>query len=192
MKKFFKFGCGGLIALFGLLMILGALLGNKNNEDSDVEKITTSLEGSQKENDSAVEKEKKKGIGEELSIGKVVFKVNSIEETNIVTAGNGVFKYEPSGDGAVFFIVNLTVRNDGNELINTDSSFFKLVSDSGVEYTPSTVITADEKFFLFDGINPGLSKTGSVLFEVPAGLTGLDLKVKTGLWGSKSGVIKLN
>lgn len=101
-------------------------------------------------------------------------------------------KYKPDAEGAVFLNVNVTVRNDGTELINTDSSFFKLISSNGAEYSPSSIIVADDKYFTYEGINPGLALTGNVVFEVPPGLTGLDLKVQTGFWGTETGMINLN
>ncbi|MDI2588042.1 DUF4352 domain-containing protein [Psychrobacillus sp. NEAU-3TGS] len=188
MKKFFKIGCLGIIVLFILLIIIGALLGddsqNKNGDSSEKEKFAENIE--------TTAEVKNISIGDDLSVGKVVFKVNSIEETKQITAGNGMFKYSPEAEGAVFLIVNVTVKNDDVEMIQTDSSFFKLIAENDAKYSPSRILVADDKYFVYEGINPGLSLTGNIVFEVPSGLTGLDLQVKLGNWGSKSGLINLN
>jgi len=194
MKKFFKFGCGGIVALIVLLIIVGALVGEDNKDSSNKEKVPASTTASDEgKKDQPVKEEiEKVGIGEELTVGKVTFKVNSMEEVNEISAANGYMKYKPDAEGAVFLNVNVTVRNDGTELINTDSSFFKLIAANGAEYSPSSIIVADDKYFAFEGINPGLALTGNVVFEVPPGLTGLDLQVQTGFWGTETGTIKLN
>lgn len=184
MKKFFKIGCLGFIALFVLLIIIGALIGDDVKENTNKVKSNDSIE-------TTAEVENIK-IGDELSVGKVVFKVNSIEETNEITAGNGMIKYSPDAEGATFFIVNVTVKNDDTEMIQTDSSFFKLIAENDAKYSPSMILVADDKFFVYEGINPGLALTGNVVFEVPSSLTGLDLQVQTGFWGTESGIINLN
>lgn len=193
MKKFFKFGCGGIVALFVLLIIIGALLGDDSKKATEKEKepvsATTKDDGKKEE---STNENKKVSIGQELTVGKVTFKANSIGETNEISAAGGYMKYKPEAEGAVFLNVNVTVRNDGTESINTDSSFFKLIASNGAEYSPSSIIVADDKYFLYEGINPGLALTGNVLFEVPAGLTGLDLQVQTGFWGTETGIINLN
>lgn len=194
MKKFFKFGCGGLIALFILLVIIGSLLGEDNQDTKDKEKEpATTTTNTDSNNDVQQNKEEKNvNIGEELKVGKVTFKVNSIAEVNEISAANGYMKYTPDADGAVFLNVNVTVKNDGSEMIQTDSSFFKLKASNGASYAPSTIIVADDKYFVYEGINPGLALTGNVVFEVPAGLTDLDLQVQTGYWGTETGLINLN
>lgn len=192
MKKFFKIGCGSLVGLFVLLMIIGALVGNDDQSSSGKKSESGAANNSEKAESIDKEENKKVGIGEELKVGKVIFKVNSINEVNEISAANGYMKYTPDADGAVFLNVNVTVKNDSTEMIQTDSSFFKLIAANGAEYAPSSIIVADEKYFTYEGINPGLALTGNVVFEGPSGLTGLDLKVQTGFWGTETGTINLN
>lgn len=191
MKKLFKFGCGGIIGLFILLVIIGSLLGDDNQGTKEKEKEPSTTTNSDSNKDIQDE-EQNVNIGEELKVGTVAFKVNSIAEVNEISAANGYMKYTPDADGAVFLNVNVTVKNDGSEMIQTDSSFFKLKTSNGASYTPSTIIVADDKYFVFEGINPGLALTGNIVFEVPAGLTDLDLQVQTGYWGTETGLINLN
>ena len=187
MKKILKFGCGGLVTLFVLLVIIGFLVGDSEQSNTD-----SNNKSNNDQTEPVVEETKNVGIGEELAVNKVTFKVNSLNEVNEISAANGYMKYTPDAEGAVFLNVNVTVRNDGNEMIQTDSSFFKLKTSTGAEYSPSTIIVADDKYFTFEGINPGLALTGNVVFEVPPGLTGLDLQVQTGFWGTETGIINLN
>lgn len=197
MKKFLKIGCGSVVGLFVLLVLIGSLLGDDNSNNpsnNSSDKATQSQENKKQENkkQESEKKDKLVGISEELKVGDVVFKVNKIEEVNSISAANGYMKYTPDAEGAVFLKVNVTVKNTGKEMINTDSSFFKIITSDGVEYSPSTIIVADEEYFLFEGINPGLAQTGNVVFEVPSGLKGLNLQVQTGFWGTEKGIINLN
>lgn len=198
MKKLFKFGCGSIAALFILVIIIG-VFGETDNQTSEKETNNTSevkqeTIDKQPQESQIQEKEEKKevGIGEELTVGDVIFKVNSMKEVSSISAADGFMKYTPDAEGAVFLKINVTVKNNGSEMIQTDSGYFKLISSDGTEYSPSTIIVADENYFTFEGINPGLALTGNVVFEVPKGLTGLDLRVQTGFWGTKTGLIRLN
>lgn len=191
MKKVFKFGCLGIIGVIVLLLIIG-MLATKDAPKTPATSTPQEQGKGETEGDKAEEKaEEKAKIGDELQVGKVTFKVNGIEEVNQITAGKGMFKYTPDSEGAVFLIVNITVKNDDTSMIQTDSSFFKLNAASGAQYSPSTILVADDKFFTFEGINPGLALTGNVVFEVPSGLTDIDLRVQTGLWGTENGLINL-
>lgn len=184
MKKFFLIGCGGLFgAIFG---------GDEKNSSSNKGEKTIETSSDNKTPDVAKEKESIVGIGQELAVNKVSFTVNSIGETDKITAGNGMLVYKTDAEGAVFLNVNVTVKNNGTEMIQTDSGFFKLKTKDGATYSPSTIVVSDDKYFLYEGINPGLALTGNVVFEVPAGITGLDLQVQTGFWGTETGVINLN
>lgn len=192
MKKFFKIGCGSLIALFVLIIALGIIGANGDGDSNDKTPASNAEGGKSSKKDDTTKEVKKIGIGEELTVGKVTFKINSIEEVQKISAANGLMEYKPDAEGAVFLTINATVRNDGTDMIQTDSSFFKLIAENGANYSPSTIIVADDKYFTFEGINPGLSLTGNVVFEVPSGLKGLEVQVQTGFFGTETGLIKLN
>ena len=169
MRKILKASFWGIIAL----VILGAIVASFGNDEPTSTTLTSSngLETAQntdsedkKATGESKEEAKLAKIGEELQVGDVVFKVNEISTTKRID--DGPFYYEPETEGSIFFLVNVSVTNKGNEMINTDSSFFKL-KKGDTTYSPTTLITSDDQFFLFEGINPGLTKTGLVSFEVP-------------------------
>lgn len=196
MRKVLKTGFLGIVAL----IVLGIIVANMGSdetstspENSNTETTQASLteedtEKQQKEKQEQKEEKKMAGIGEELQVGDVVFKVNEVSTTKRID--DGPFYYEPNAEGSVFFLVNVSVTNKGNEMINTDSSYFKL-KKGDVTYSPTTLITSDDQFFLFEGINPGLTKTGFVVFEVPEGEKEFVLNVQTGFWGTEQGQIQL-
>ena len=132
---------------------------------------------------------KKANIGDELRVRDVIFKVNEVSTTTEINDGQFI-SYKPNNDGAIFYLVNITIRNAGQESITTDTSFFELHKDK-IKYSPSRIITADSGFFYYEGINPGLSQTGSVTFEVPQKESGFVLQVQTGMFGTEKGEINL-
>jgi len=136
------------------------------------------------------------GISVPATIADVSFTVNSVEETKEISSGN---KYIDSATTeGKFIVVNVTVKNDKKEAITINSSFFKLITNSGVEYDPNTdgkvmmAMMEEENFFL-QQVNPGLSKTGKVVFEVGSDLdlNATVLRGQTGFWGTETVEISL-
>lgn len=130
------------------------------------------------------------GIGEVVKVGDVEFTVN---KTSTAKSVGGQFGSKAQG---TFLLVNVTVKNVGNESITTDSSFFKLKAgektyeaDSGA----SIDVDNDLKFFL-QQVNPDLANTGTVVFDVTDEVIAnpdLMLQVQTGFWGTETGEIKI-
>ncbi|GAS84168.1 DUF4352 domain-containing protein [Paenibacillus amylolyticus] len=184
MKKFFKIGCLGFIGLIVLGVIGSMLSSNDKTADTAASKPASTA---QKETKEEV---KLAGIGDELKVGDVVFKVNKVSTKNEIKEGQ-ILSYKPSSDGSVFLVVNATLKNEGKQMITTDSSFFQLKKGE-VTYAPTTMISVSNKIFMYDGINPGLSQTGNVVFEIPEDLNDFELSVQTGFWGTEQGQIKIN
>ncbi|KAF0821269.1 DUF4352 domain-containing protein [Cytobacillus firmus] len=194
MKKFFKFGCLGFIALI-ILGVIGAAL-------SDGDEKTSTEPKSQEETKSDKPKEKKAEpkiakIGETSTVADVGFTVQSVEETQEIDSGND-FIDNATTDGK-FIIADVKIDNEKKEALTINSSFFK-IKVNGAEYEPVTdgeVIMAmgdaGTDFFL-QQINPGLSKSGKVVFEVPADvdLSKAILHCQTGAFGTETTEIKLS
>lgn len=187
MFKTLKIGCLGIIMLFVVLIIIGIIAGSNDSTTTKKTPVSGEVEtGATKDK----KKEKNYKIGDSVRVGDVVFKVNKVSTTNKITAGDGFMTYKPEAEGSEFLIVSLSVKNAGKKMITTDSSYFQIIKD-GAQYSPSTVIVSDDKFFLYDGINPGLTQKGNILFEIPKDLKGLKLNVQTGFWGTETEVINL-
>ncbi|WP_052099064.1 DUF4352 domain-containing protein [Paenibacillus stellifer] len=189
MKKFFKIGCLGFIALIVLVILIGVLTKDKDSSSGTTAKSNTGTSSVETKDTKKEEAKKLAKKGEELQVGDVVFKVNKVTTTKKIKDGD-FLSYSPQAEGSVFLVVNITVKNVGKEMITTDSSFFQLKKDE-VTYNPSTLITSSGDYFLYDGINPGLAQTGNVVFEIPENLTGFILNVQTGFWGTEQGEIEL-
>jgi len=97
-------------------------------------------------------------------ISDVAYKVESIQYAKTVA--------DYTSQSGQYAVVEITVTNDSNKAVTINDSDFKyMISDN--EYEKDATVTAyyDNGFFL-ENINPGMSKTASVVYEVPAKLSG--------------------
>lgn len=130
------------------------------------------------------------GMGQEINVGKVAYIVNSME-----TASNVGGEWGQNSKGT-YLIVNLTVTNNGDDALTVDNSLFKLIND-GKEYDSDSaagIYANEEHSFFLESINPELSLTGDVVFDVSdtvVNSTTKQLQVSTGFWGTEKGLINL-
>ena len=131
-------------------------------------------------------------MGQPLRVGDVEYVVNSRNVTDKV--GDDFINRTANG---VYLIVNVTVKNLGNESLSVNNNFFKLLKDDK-EYESDSAAgiyaNRDSHFFL-SKINPDSELTGNVVFDVTQELandTNLKLQVQTGAWGTQKGLIDLN
>ena len=187
--------------LLVIIIGIGAINSSGDNESSDTneEDIVSTEESTQGEGEIESETEEDEvievGIGTAATIADVSFTVNGVEETKEIESGNQFI------DNAVtegkFVLVNITIENNKSESITINSSFFKIITEDGIEYDPNTsgevmMAMSDDDFFL-EQINPGLSKSGTVAFEVgeDLDLNTTVLSCQTGFWGTEKVEISL-
>lgn len=129
-------------------------------------------------------------VGDLVNVGDVSYLVNGID-----TATNVGGEYGQNSKGT-YLLVNITVTNNGDEALTVDNSLFKLLND-GKEYDSDSaagIYANDDSSFFLESVNPELSLTGNVVFDVSD--TVIDsstkqLKVSTGFWGTETEVINL-
>lgn len=174
---------------------------NAQNDDVEKNSSVTSQDDSTAKDDSEnhITKAEKKAktldtvpMGQPLRVGDVEYVVNSRNVTDKV--GDDFINRTANG---VYLIVNVTVKNLGNESLSVNNNFFKLLKDDK-EYESDSAAgiyaNKDSHFFL-SKINPDSELTGNVVFDVTQELandTNLKLQVQTGAWGTQKGLIDLN
>lgn len=126
---------------------------------------------------------KEYAVGDEVKVGDLTYKVNDVEETNTITSVMG----DKTTDGK-YVIVDLSITNNDKASITADSSMFKIKTSDGTEYSADseldTYVNEDIGFFL-EEINPNISKTGKVVFELPADAEKYNIEVSSGFgWSS--------
>lgn len=121
-----------------------------------------------------------KGVGDEVTLATIKFKVNKDEEKQIITSGYGTPK--TAKPNAKFVIVDLTITN------LTDSQFsffpddgFRLVDSNKREFqTYSDSIGSIENYLNSRELAPSITQTGVLVYEIPSDATSYSLVVAKG------------
>ena len=170
-----------------IVVIIVANMGGDTEEDKGNKEATGTSEPAK---EKAKEEVKVAGIGEVVKVGDVEFTVNGTS-----TAKNVGGEYGQDAQGT-FLVADVTVKNVGSESITTDASFFKLVSGEKTFDADSTagIYANPNSGFFLEQINPDLSATGKVVFDVSDEVIAnpeLLMQVQTGFFGTETGTIKI-
>ena len=192
-KKKNKFlpGCLGLVLL---MLIIGACAAAMGGEDD------TKKESSSKESTTTSEKKETKKtykIGDTVKVGKMEYKVNG------VTTGTSVGPAAlPAKAKDTFVIVDIEVKNNGDEAITVDSALFKLKTKGKTLEADSTAsMSANqsedgsiENSFFLEQLNPDSITKGKVVYDVSKAMADSpdkQLEVATGFFGTETDLIDL-
>lgn len=179
-RPFFKEPTNWLI--FILILIIIVLLVNQNgNSNQSAMNFSDSKEQSSSQSTSSFSSEETIDTVEleedlEIPYGEagesegLSLTINEVTETDSISAVGGFSTYTPE-EGAKYALINIKLKNVGNESVSTSNGWFKLVSGETI-YSPSTMIVTgtDQNFITFESINPGLEQNGYLAFEVPQDL----------------------
>lgn len=161
-----------------VVVILVSAIGGSGSDDSskdskssssEVSKVesTKSSESSSSEAKSSSKASSEKqsyGIGQDVAVGKLTYKVNSVT-TNTNVGG----EYGINAKG-VFMIVNISITNNDNKAASISDSSLKIKSN-GAEYKAdsSSGIYANDagNSASFSDLNPGTTQTTNIVFDVP-------------------------
>lgn len=188
MKKFLRF----IAIVLGIFIAIG-VIGSMGSDDE-----SSSTEPDTKAEDKADKKEETKvyQVGEMVETGELAYKVTNVEATSELKSNNEFI--ESATTEGQFVLIDIEAYNNDKDARMVDSSMFKVLDNKGREFDPSSdsevMMVVDEAmdFFLQD-INPGLSKTGKLVFELPADAESYSLQVSSGFgWsGGEYETIKL-
>ncbi|KAA0766378.1 DUF4352 domain-containing protein [Bacillus sp. SH5-2] len=185
--KIFKFGCLGVIAIVVIIFIAAVVDGSNDPK----EKASTDPKQETKKDVPKKEKEAKKEEPKELSkegeSSNVKIAVGSVETLESV----GTEHINEKAQG-VFKVVELTLTNNQKDAITLSSNSFKLEDNQGREFSSNSaaqiklnVANGGNSKFLLEKLNPGLSQTGKIVFDVPKDVQGLVLKARGGIAGKE-------
>ncbi len=185
MKKILKWGGVAFIAIIVLAVIAGSGV-NKSNNQSSTGSNSTATSNNKQENTA-----KTYGLNETVQDGDLAFTVTGVETAE--TLGNQFTKKDAQG---TFYIVTLKIENKGNKTATFDSSMAKVTDDQGREFersiegqTAKGMAQGNVDLFL-QQIQPSLSVTGDLVFDLPADMQNPMLVVKGSLF-AKGAKIKL-
>jgi len=124
----------------------------------------------------------KEGVSSDVAI-----KIGAVETKD--TVGNEFSNEKAQG---IFKIVEVSITNNQKDAITVDANSFKLVDDQGREFTYSTqaqtaldIANGGDMDFFLKQLNPGLTQTGKIVYDVPQDAKGLTMKARGGFLGKE-------
>jgi len=194
-KPFYKKVWFWVLAIIVVGAVGGGLGGEENEGDtSDVESkgATATAESTPAAEEEAVFK-----VGDVVSVGNMEYTVHSIELLDNV--GNEYLSQDAQGK---YLVVDLTVKNNGNEAVMVDSSFFTLKdgektfeADSEASMYANQDESGNSIGFFLENLNPDIEMQGKIVFDVSeeqANSETTQLQATTGAFGTESEVINLH
>ncbi|WP_368996377.1 DUF4352 domain-containing protein [Caldifermentibacillus hisashii] len=112
-----------------------------------------------------------------------IYTVSNVETTNELKSDNEYI--EPATTDGQFVVIDIEAFNNDKETRMVDSSMFKIKDNQGREFEPTTdtdvmMVLGDFADFFLQDINPGISKTGKLVFELPSDANNFSLEVSSG------------
>ncbi len=178
-KPIFKRGWFWAIVII-IVIGIGVAASSKDNEP-------------QKVGDSSGNSEQASNTNQDFAVGDVIgidgqeISVVSVERD--YTTGD---EFTQPSSGKEYVKVSLKIQNKSNDTKSFNALNWEMESSDGVidDYMKAVLAQADDSLGSGD-LATGGTKNGSIVFEVPAGDTGLKLHFKPSLWSNKETIIKL-
>lgn len=177
--KVMGIGCGGLVVLLVLGVVLVAVLAGPGTDTTD---------SGQQSGQQGAEKENKVAISQPLTVGETAWIVNSAEQVTQLTDDLGQTE---SGN---FIVVDFEFTNNSSESITLDSSMLNLLDSEGRENEADTdkMLYIDPARDLFlKQVNPGVTEQGTAVFTVAPDSSGFVMEVAGGFFSGETGKIDL-
>lgn len=180
MKKFLKI----IAIIFGVFIVIG-VIGSMGEDDNASNETATEVNAEDEGSKVEPKKEEAKTyqVGDLVKTGELAYKVTNVTSTNELKSDNQFI--ESATTSGQFIVIDIEAYNNDSKARMIDSSMFKVKDDQKREFEPSNdsevmmVVDGAMDFFLQD-INPGLSKTGQLVFELPADASSYTLEVSSG------------
>ena len=159
------------------LIILGIIIGLTGKKDQGSN--TTGSKPTTQETKATAK------IGETVQDGDLAFTATTVTTAN--SLGNSFTSSKAQG---IFYIVTLEIENKGKETKTIDSSMITLTDsqdrkfDRSIEGQTAKGLSQGKVDLFLQQVQPGLSVTGDIVFDIPKDATGLKLVVKSSLFGS--------
>jgi outer membrane biosynthesis protein TonB len=179
------------------LVLAMILIPTKDKEEKPKAKETTQQASTEvkeepkkeevKKKEEPKKEEPKKELSKEGESSKVKIAVGSVE--SIDSVGGEYLNEKAQG---VFKVVEISITNNQKDAITVDANSFKLMDNQDREFTYSTqaqtaydIGNGGKSDFFLKQLNPGLTQTGKIIFDVPADAQGLVLKARGGMMGKE-------
>lgn len=129
-------------------------------------------------------------LGEPVQAGDFQWTIKSVTKESEIGERFGDTLVGETADG-VFLIFDVEVKNTANSAKYLQDDFLKLVDNQGRAFSASTAsLYLGDESFLFDEINPGITKKGKVVFDVPEDIQVVDIRISPSMFSNSFSVVK--
>jgi len=187
---------GGVKWILVILIFIFIAIGASSNKNS-----TTNSPSNNAANQQAItptqpnQNTKTYGIGDSLVAGDFTWKITDVSTTTEIGQNIGDTFIGEKANG-VFVILSVEVKNTGKSAKYLSDSYIKLIDDQNREFSASTAaaiyMQPQGSALMFEQLNPGITKNGKVVFDVPQGLKVANVKITSSLFTTESYTIKIN
>jgi hypothetical protein len=173
-----------LFIFIGLVIISGIFGDNTSNTEGQV---TSSADRGIK---TTQQEAKIYSVGDSIQAGDFTWKITK-SSTSKTIGSNPYLTTEASG---VYVILDVEVENTGKSAKYLTDSYLKLIDDQGREFSPDTgaaFYLDSNQALMFEQVNPGITKKGKIVFDVPEGLNVVNIRISSNLVSSSFYNVKL-
>lgn len=152
---------------------------NDNNTKTKEDKV----EEDKKKVEKTKPKKKENQMGKSIKVDNFEYVITAANEDTIIKSNNQfIDNKETEGK---FAIIDYSVKNLDSKSRMVDSNLFQIKDKKGNKYDPMVdsdlfVILGDSNLFM-EEVNPGLSRKGKIVFELPSDITDYSLEVSSGI-----------
>ncbi len=168
-----------LFTLFFIVAMGTAVSSISDQVSNDLEEVNIPSENIVQKTNSGSVTEEKNNVPKGSDIDVEIIDVQKTDKVG--ESFSGYFMgTEASG---TYLLFTLKVKNNGNDAYHLSDSDIKLIDQQGREFTADTGASMYLKdSFLFETINPGITQSGQVAFDVPDPDAEYDLQVLSSIY----------
>lgn len=191
-------GCGGLAILGAVvivIVVIGVAIGGSGGGQQQGGTGTVSGGGGteQQQGNSgggggAEQQQAAASVGETLEVGQTSWTVSEATKQQRLT---GPFDETKQGN---FVVIDFEFTNNANQSVTLDSGMLTLIGGGGREYSvddDSYQFVPNNRSIIFEEVNPGVAKKGTVIFSVAPDAQDFTLEVSEGPFGTNTGKVDL-
>lgn len=179
------------------LMIIGSLASNNKTGSTQTQSNQQQIKTEEAQQPVQVKTQETKeySLGDSIQAGDFKWKITDFSTTSQIGQDVAGTFFGEKANG-IFLIVDLEVENAGNSAKYLTDSYLKLVDDQGREFSPNTMAAVYLKpqgsALVFEQLNPGITKKGKVVYDIPTTLKVAKIKITSNLLTSNTYDIKVN
>jgi len=150
---------------FGVLIIISIISNiSSDNSQEEVESSATTIQTY--------------SLGNKIVVENFAYTFTNVQGTSII--GSEYFNDQADG---IFWIIDVEVENIGNEAEYINNEIY-IIDNQGREFEQDddAWVYLDNNL-VFEELNPGLTKKGQIIFDIPEGTTG-KIGIKKSMWSS--------